>query len=168
MNLYLYILHTIKHSYYHKTVQLSARAKCTNLRSEAKTCPSSVLTTRPFSMSHLLATMTVGIPGRHAHTYKEWCNGCCSYEEEQTIPLKWQYLEMDGIIINCSVVILSLSLFISFHVSICHLPTHNHRLQCTILRVHAWGEISELRPIKAGWVTLTDNSAIHYLEGPYT
>ncbi len=51
------------------TVQLSVRAKRTDLRSVAKACPSSVLTTRPFSMSHLLATMTVGIPGRHIRTH---------------------------------------------------------------------------------------------------
>lgn len=102
----------------------------------------------------------------HTHTQSDVMDAVAM--KKNRLPLKWQYLEMDGIIKDCSVVILSLSLFISFHVSIYHLPTHNHRLQCTILRVHAWGEISELRPIKAGWVTLTDNSAIRYLEGPYT
>ncbi len=136
------------------TVQLSVRAKHTDLRSAAKACPSSVLTTRPFSMSHLLATMTVGIPGRHIRTHSdtEWCNGCCGSEEEQTA-IKIA-VEMNGIIKDCSVVVLSLSLYL---VSICHLQTYTHR---PILRVHAWGEISELRPIKAGRVTLMGNSAI--------
>jgi len=69
-------------------------------------------------MSHLLATMTVGISERHAKTYTECSNGCYSSEEEQTtikmtVPGDGWYNKR----MQCCD---ALSLFISFHVSIRH------------------------------------------------